>query len=85
MVTTQIENETTVEWLKLAQERIGIPQNIIKIDYQAEVDLLFIKFSDKPSVRGNIDYKSDVIYNYDKNGEVVNVEILDLYGVFAEA
>lgn len=85
MVTTQIENETAVEWLKLAQKRIAVPQNIVKIDYQADVDLLFIKFSDKPSVRGNMDYDSGVIYNYDKKGEVVSVEILDLYGIFAAA
>ena len=84
MVTTQIENETAVEWLKLAQKRISVTQNIVKIDYQADVDLLLIRFSDKPSVRGRYNYESHIIYNYDKKGEVVSVEILDLYGVFAE-
>ena len=85
MVTTQIEDEKATEWLELAQKRISVAQDIVKINYQADVDLLLIRFSDKPSVRGNLDYESGVIYNYDKNGEVVSVEILDLYGVFAEA
>ena len=39
----------------------------------------------RAAVRGNLDYESGVIYNYGKNGEVVSVEILDPYGVFAEA
>ena len=85
MVTTQIENETAIEWLKLAQKRIKIPQNFVKIDYQSDVDLLFIKFTNKIPVRGDMDYESGVIYNYDKNDEVVSVEILDLYDIFAEA
>lgn len=85
MVTTQIENETVVEWLKLAQKRIRVPQNIVKIDYQADADLLFIKFTNKIPVRGNMDYESGVIYNYDKNDKVVSVEILDLYDIFAGA
>ena len=84
MVTTQIENETAVEWLKLAQKRIRVPQHIEKIDYQADADLLFIKFTNKIPVRGDMDYENGVIYNYDKNGEVVSIEILDLYGIFAE-
>jgi uncharacterized protein YuzE len=84
MVTTQIENEKAVEWLKLARKRISIPPNIIKIEYQADVDLLFIKFTDKLSVSGDMDYENNVIYSYDRNGEVVGVEILDFYDIFAE-
>jgi uncharacterized protein YuzE len=85
MVTTQLEDEKAIEWLRLAKKRISVSQDIIKINYQADADLLLICFSEEPSVRGNLDYESSIIYNYDKNGEVVSVEILDLYGVFAEA
>lgn len=85
MVTIQIEDKKVIEWLELARKRMKIPHNIEKIDYQADVDLLFIKFSDKPSVRGNMDYESGVIYSYDESDDAVSVEILDLYGVFVEA
>lgn len=84
MVTTQIESDLAVEWLNLARQRVGLTENIIKMDYQKDVDLLLIRFADKPSMRSSMDYEKDVIYNYDENKNVVSVEILDLYGVFAE-
>ncbi|MGI8639451.1 MAG: DUF2283 domain-containing protein [Pyrinomonadaceae bacterium] len=83
METRQLEIKSTKELLKLARERINVPNSVIKIDYQKDVDLLFILFSDKPSVRGKMDYENDVIYNYDAENNLVSVEILDLYGIFA--
>ena len=65
-------------------DNILMPKHIIKINYQKDVDLLLIRFADKPSVRGKMDYENSVIYNYDENENVVSVEILDFYGVFAE-
>ncbi|HSK72488.1 MAG TPA: DUF2283 domain-containing protein [Pyrinomonadaceae bacterium] len=85
MVTTQLESETAVEWLNLARKRIDLPENILKMNYQGDVDLLVIRVSDKPSVRGSMDYENDVIYNFDENDNLVSLEILDLYGVFADA
>ena len=82
MDTKQLENKKTNELLKLARERINIRNSAIKIDYQKDVDLLLLRFSDKPSVRGKMDYENDVIYNYDKDDNIVSVEILDLYGIF---
>ena len=84
MVTTQIESDLAIEWLNLARRRVRLPENIVKMDYQKDVDLLLIRFADKPSVRGKMDYENSVINNYDENGNVVSVEILDFYGVFAE-
>jgi len=85
MVTTQLENEPAIEWLELARKRFNFPKDIIRINYQADVDLLVIGFSDKPSIRGNLDYESGVIFNYDEEGNVVSVEVLDLYGIYADA
>ena len=69
--------------LKLARARVNIRNRAIKIDYQKDVDLLLLRFSDAPSVRGKMDYENDVIFNYDKDDNIVSVEILDIYGIFA--
>ena len=56
----------------------------IRLRYMAEVDLLNIRFSDE-----KIDYSrmddNGVIRSFDENGNLVNLEILDLYGIFANA
>ena len=85
MVTTELEKNVTVEWLKLARERVQFPGEVIKTDYQKDVDMLVVKFSDQPSVKGNMDYESGAVYNYDRSGKVVSIEILDFYGIFADA
>lgn len=85
MVTTELENNVSVEWVKLARERVRFPGEAIKIDYQKDVDMLVVKFSDQPSVKGNMDYENGAVYNYDRSGKVVSIEILDLYGIFADA
>ena len=85
MVTTELEDDLAVNWLKLARERVQFPGEVIKVSYQKDVDMLVVKFSDNPSVKGNMDYKSEAVYNYDESGNVVSLEILDLYGIFAEA
>ena len=80
-------NQTTVktsELLKLAKERIRIPSKYITLNYQADVDLLFIKFTNGISTYSKDDMDKGIIYNYDENSELVSVEILDLYDIFAE-
>ena len=80
-------NQTTVktsELLKLAKERIRIPSKYITLDYQADVDLLFIKFTNGISTYSEDDMDKGIIYNYDESDELVSLEILDLYDIFAE-
>ena len=80
-------NQTMVkssELLKLAKERIRIPSKYITLNYQADVDLLFIKFTNGISTYSKDDMDKGIIYNYDENSELVSVEILDLYDIFAE-
>lgn len=74
----------TGELLKLANERIEIPSQYIALDYQADVDLLFIKFSNGISTYSKDDMDKGIIYNFAQNDELVSVEILDLYDIFAE-
>lgn len=73
------------EWLKLANQRVEVPANYIILNYQEDVDLLFIRFNDGKSTHSRDDMDKGIIYNYDGNNNLVSMEILDLYGVFAEA
>ena len=82
MVETQIELNVNKEWLKLVGNRADIPNDILRTEYQKDVDLLVILLSDKPSVKSRMDYENDVLFNYDKNGNLVSIEVLELYGVF---
>ncbi len=82
MVETQLESKINSEQLRLVSNRVKIPNGVIRTDYQKDVDLLAIIFSENPSVKSRMDFENDVLFNYDKNGNVVSLEILDLYGVF---
>ncbi len=73
------------EWLKLAAQRIKIPNDYVILKYQEDADLLVIRFSNGKSTYSKDDMDNGVIYNYDKDDNLVSMEILDLYGVFAEA
>ena len=48
----------------------------MKIKYDPEVDVLSILFSEDPVVESD-ESKPGVILDYDKNGNVVGLEILD--------
>jgi hypothetical protein len=81
-------NQTTKEtgeWLKLAEQRVELPNGNVVAKYQADADLLVIRFSNGESTYSKDDMDKGVIYNYDRNDQLVSIEVLDLYGVFAEA
>lgn len=80
----QITDKTS-EWLKLAGQRIEIPNNYVILKYQEDVDLLVIRLGNGKSTYSKDDIDNGVIYNYDKNNNLVSIEILDFYGVFVEA
>ena len=73
------------EWLNLASKRIEVPSNYIALKYQEDVDLLVIRLINGKSTYSRDDMDKGVIYNYDQNDNLVSLEILDLYGVFADA
>lgn len=72
------------EWLKLANQRVEIPNNYVILKYQEDADLLVIRFNNGKSTHSTDDMDKGIIYNYDKNNKLVSKEILDLYGVFVE-
>jgi uncharacterized protein YuzE len=86
MVTTQLETELSKELLNLAEARVGLVANFAKsLDYQKDVDLLVVRLSDAPSSRSKFDYDKNVLFNFDKKGSVVSIEVLDLYDIFSSA
>lgn len=48
----------------------------MKVKYDQEVDVLTIRFSDTPIEESDQD-KPGVILDYDKNGRIVGIEILN--------
>ena len=48
----------------------------MKVKYDKEVDILYIKFSDKP-VKESDEDKPDIILDYSSDGSIVAIEILD--------
>lgn len=48
----------------------------IQISYDPEADILFIKLKDRHPVESE-HFENDVIVDYDKNNDIVAVEILD--------
>lgn len=48
----------------------------MKVKYDKEVDVLYIRFSDKP-VKESDEDKPGVVLDYASDGSVVSIEILD--------
>ncbi|MDQ3750387.1 MAG: DUF2283 domain-containing protein [Acidobacteriota bacterium] len=74
----------TSELLELAARRVKLPNGEpLFVNYDAEADCLFIKLSKEKAVISE-SQSLDVTYDLDKNGNVVGIEILDLYGIYAD-
>ena len=74
-------SEATNKLLDIARERVKVPEKWLKVEYQEDADILYIKLSDKPSVISNDDMDNGIIFDYDKNKNLVGIEILDFYSV----
>lgn len=82
MATQQLENVR--ELLKLARKRASFPRNWLQVKYFREVDLLVIRFTDTPATHSKGDIEKGLIFNYDAQGNLSNIEILDLYDIYTE-
>lgn len=80
METRQLEK--TGELIKLAGERVQVPENWREVKYFDEIDLLVIRYSPLPATRSKSDDSNGIVYNYDANDNLTSLEILDLYGIF---
>lgn len=76
----------TSELIKLAGQRVNLPgQNLIYARYDDEVDSLFLKYSTNRAVISESEDDKGIIYDYDKDNNLVGIEILDLYGIYTIA
>ena len=78
---TGLKVNKVTELLRLAKKRVSFDERNVKINYQADADLLNIRFSENKIVNSRMD-DNGVIHSWDKNENLVNLEILDLYGIF---
>ncbi len=73
---------TDEELLALARVRVTLPRGEMLIDYQSDVDLLYIKLTETPHpTRHKYDEGQHALFNYEKN-KLVSIEVFDLYGTF---
>ena len=70
------------EWLELAKKRVKLPKNWLDVEYQNDADLLYITVSEAETTKTKSQIEKGVVYDYDKNGDLVGIEIWNLYGVF---
>ena len=70
------------EWLELAKKRVKLPKNWLDVEYQNDADLLYITVSEAETTKTKSQIDKGVVYDYDKNGDLVGIEIWNLYGVF---
>ncbi len=82
MAVRQLEISKEKELLKLACERVKLPNRNLQLKYQPDVDLLVVRLNDGKSTYSEDDMEKGLIYNYDAQNRLVSIEVLDLYGVF---
>lgn len=77
------KSRTKAELTNAAKSRVkNFPAHRIKLYYSDEVDSLFVQISKEKIADSKHDFENDVIYNFNRNGQVVSFEVLDLFGVF---
>jgi hypothetical protein len=70
------------EMLRLARERIDLPQCEVRLKYQSDADILLVELKENPKpTHSEDDMEHGLIYNYE-GSKLVSIELLDLYGVF---
>lgn len=71
------------EWIRLARDRVQLPAGELRLKYQPDVDMLLVELKENPApTNSKDDMERGLIFNYEGR-ELVSVEILDLYCVYA--
>ena len=71
------------ELLRLAKDRVDLPQETLRLKYQPDVDMLLVELKENPApTNSKDDVDRGLILNYEGQ-KLVSIEILDLYGVYA--
>lgn len=72
-----MQEKQKAELIALVNKRILLPNNYISLDYRKKNKLLLIRFSDKKVIYSKADMNVGVIYDFDSNDSLINIEILD--------
>jgi hypothetical protein len=85
MAKKKLKPATEEELFELAAQRVELPSGKLRLNYQPDADLLLIDLqSPRPSVtRSKSEPEAGVIFHYHGRA-LVSIEVLDLYGVFAQ-
>ncbi len=68
------------ELLKAARRRINLPPGELWLDYQDDVDTLYIRLKEKTQpTRSESDFDNMVVFDYEGE-ELVGIEIMDITG-----
>jgi len=68
------------ELLKAARERVSLPPGKLWLDYQDDVDTLYIRLKDKKHpTHSESDIDDMVVFDYEDE-ELVGIEIMDITG-----
>lgn len=68
------------ELLKAAHQRVNLPPGELWLDYQDDVDTLYIRLKEKTQpTRSESDFDEGVLFDYEGE-ELVGIEIMDITG-----
>ena len=71
------------ELIRLARDRVNLPSGELRLKYQPDVDMLLVELKENPApTNSKDDVERGLIFNYEGQ-RLVSVEILDLYGMYA--
>lgn len=84
MATRLVENKTDEKKLvSAARKRVELPSDWLEMEYSHDADVLIIRCSRNKATRSKGDMRNGIIYDFDASGKIVNIEVTDLFGVFA--
>ncbi len=75
-----IDIPSSEELLAAARERVKLPEGNLWLDYQADVDTLYIRLKEKTQpTHSESDFDDMIIFDYEGD-ELVGIEIMDITG-----
>jgi hypothetical protein len=85
MAKVRTKNELSInELLARARQRVELPTGNLWVEYEADVDLLYIRFKERPQpTHSQDDLDQGIIRNYEGK-TLVSLEVLDITGLYAQ-
>lgn len=76
----EMKAEIEAKVLSLANERCEVPEGYEWMKYYDDVDILFVSYGNSNSVISDDDISKGLIYDFDRDGKLTGIEILNFYG-----